>query len=397
MLPDQSLPQFRNVAPAELPDHLRNSAQRINSTRLARTIPNLQPTQRPRRKAPPNKSVLLFPSDKNGCGFYRTMIPFNYLTAKHEFDATTLYAFVFDMNFIARTKWLRFQRQVTNAQLRVIKEYKKVIRQTKSSAKIAYEIDDLVHEIEMSNIIAYQFYTKTRRDNLIEIMKMSDTVTVSTEFLKDYYEEKFNIDNIVVIPNFLPKFLWADKGKRDKRAAGKKPRVLWAGSASHVGKGGDLEFLIPLIKKTKDEFEWVFFGVMPPELDGMGLEFHSWADFWSYPAALDAIDADVALCPIKDTVFNYAKSDLKVLEYSALNMPSICSSIGEGMGPYDMHEGICAVENNSDDWYQAIKAVVTDDAVHQNFLDVGRNILEERWLENDNNIQHYLDVYGETE
>lgn len=393
-LPNAAIP-FGDVPPAELPSHLRGSGQRLNMTppQQMQSVPRQQ--RQVQVPATNRKSILSFPSDKNGCGFYRTIIPFNYLISKHEYDITELFTFVFDLNYITRAGSIRFQRQVTDAQIKVMSEYRKVITKCKSDTKLIYEVDDLVHEIEPSNIIAYQFYTNSRKNNLVSGMNMCDKVTVSTDFLKDYYQDKFNVRNIHVIPNYLPKFLWGDKGKRDKSSKeGEKPRILWAGSASHVGKGGDLEFLMPLIKKTKKEFQWVFFGVLPPELTGQPeYEFHEWADFWSYPAALDAINADLAICPIKDTIFNYAKSDLKVLEYTALGLPSISSAIGNGLGPYDMIPGICTVDNDADNWYQAIKDMAESKDVRDTFLAAGQNELNQRWLENPANTKKYLEVY----
>lgn len=392
-LPNLGLPGgiHGGVPPATLPPHLARSATRINSMPQTRQV-----VQQPRENKPAKtrKSIISFPSDRNGCGFYRTILPFNYLISKYEYDCSELFAFNFDLNFIVRSSTLRFQRQVTDAQVRVMREYKKVITNSKSECQMVYEIDDLVHEIEISNIVVYQFYTDIRKQNMLEAMKLANTVTVTTDFLKEYYEDKFGINNIKVIPNYLPKFLWLDKGMRDKSKSGKKPRILWAGSASHVGKGGDLEFLIPLIKKTNKEFQWVFFGVIPPELkDKPEYEFHTWADFWSYPHALDQINADVALCPIKDTVFNYAKSDLKVLEYTALNIPCVCSSIGNGMGPYDLINGITTVKNDADEWYNAIKKLATDESARKEHMTAANAELNSRWLEDENNIKKYLEVY----
>ena len=383
-------PSLGGPPPATLPPHLARSATRIQNT------PGLHVDRQPREKVPSKtrRSIVSFPSDRNGCGFYRTILPFNYLVSKYEYDCTEMFSFNFDLNCITRSTCLRFQRQVTDAQIQVMKEYKKVIKNSKSTCNLIYEIDDLVHEIEMSNIVAYQFYTKSRKQNMIDAMNICDTVTVTTDFLKEYYVDKFNIKNIKVIPNYLPKFLWADKGKREKRNKGTKPRILWAGSASHVGRGGDLEFILPLIKKTKDEFQWVFFGVIPPELRGHPeYEFHNWADFWSYPHALDQINADVALCPIKDTIFNYAKSDLKVLEYTALNIPCVSSTIGNGMGPYDLIDGITTVENRADLWYNAIKELSTNDTKRKNHMDAANKELNSRWLESDTNINKYLEIY----
>jgi hypothetical protein len=349
--------------------------------------PNLQ--QQPK----PDTAIISFPSDKNGCGYHRTYIPFDYLHSKYNFNITNMSEFLFDLNYISKSKYIRFQRQVTEAQKKVIYEYKKILARTQSPCKLIYDLDDVVHEIQPSNIIAYQFYTETKRNNLLYIMKMVDKVTFSTRYLQDYYKDKFGIDNSVVIPNFLPRFLWDGKGQRNKRGKGNKPRILWTGSASHIGKGGDLEFLLPLIKKTKDEFEWVFFGTMPPELIGK-YEFHQWTDFYSYANTLDNINADVALCPVADNSFNYGKSDLKLLEYSAVGLPAIYSSIGSGIGPYDLNDGLCTVVNQEGLWYDAIKSLTTDETKWKNHLAAGKKELNRRWLEDEVNINLYRNLFA---
>jgi hypothetical protein len=342
----------------------------------------------------PPVSILSYPSDKNGCGYYRTLIPLGFLGCAHNYNINNSFEFMYDLNYIVRSNYIRFQRQVTGEQLKIVAEYRGVIAKSQARTKLCYELDDVVHEISPSNIIAWQFYTESRKLNMLKIMKMCDTVTFSTQFLKDYYSERFDINNSVVVPNFLPKFLWGDKGKRNKRGKGSKPRILWAGSASHMGKDGDMEFLLPYIKKTRKDYEWVFFGVRPQSAEFDFVEFHSWADFYSYPAALDSIDADICICPIADTAFNYGKSDLKLLEYSALNIPAVYSSIGNGIGPYDLVDGTLTVENNIDLWHSAIQKLLTDETEYQNRLEAGKAELKTRWLEDTANINKYKSVYA---
>jgi glycosyltransferase involved in cell wall biosynthesis len=342
-----------------------------------------------------NTVVLNYPSDKNGCGYYRSIIPFGYLTSKGNFDSPFLFGFNFDLGFIQRANWIRFQRQVTDAQKTIVNEYRNIIKKYNFQTKIAYDIDDLVHEIEECNILAYQYYTQSRKDNLIELFKASDLVTFSTQFLKDYYEERHGITNSHVVPNFLPKFLWGNCGKRqDKYNRGKngKLKILWTGSSSHIGKGGDLEFLVPLIEKTLNEFEWVFLGTCPIQLLGK-VEFIDWEDFYAYPQALDAVNADIGIVPVKDHIFNLGKSDLKLLEYTAIGLPSVCSSIGGGMGPYDLVKGIYTVENKVDAWYQALKELQNDEGLRKKYLESAQEELNKRWLENKENTDLYLNLY----
>lgn len=347
---------------------------------------------------PASTRVINFPSDKNGCGLLRSVVPFNYLSLKFEWDSTFMYQFVFDLNLIASSSWIRFQRQCTENQIKCIREYRKFIDKVRMSdkskvtSKLCYELDDLVHGIEPHNILAYQFYTPSRRQNVVDIMRICNLVTFSTQFLKDFYDREFGIRHSVVIPNFLPKFLWNPDFTIDKRANKKKPVVFYAGSASHFGKGGDVEFLLPMIEATTDEFEWVFMGVCPPNLKGK-VTFVPWVNFYDFAITIQKIKADVAIAPISDSIFNLGKSDLKFLEYSACNIPCICSTIGGGKGPYDIIKCQNLVENDVDSWYQSIKDMATNETRRKETLEMQQRVVNTRWLENDGNLEYYKKAF----
>jgi hypothetical protein len=107
---------------------------------------------------------------------------------------------------------------------------------------------------------------------------------------------------------------------------------------------------------------------------------------------MDDVDADIAIAPIADSEFNYAKSDLKLLEMSAIGLPTICSAIGNKQGPYDLVPNATTVRNTTDEWYQAIKSM-EDPATRFQCLEAGQAELQRRWLEDPKNHQLYLDVY----
>lgn len=346
----------------------------------------------------PLNSILSFPSDKNGCGMYRTIVPFQYMSTVKNWNSSFVYQFIFDLNLIRGTNYIRFQRQCTENQKRCVLEYRRCIDASRAGCKIVYELDDIVHGIEPHNILAYQFYTKTRRDNVLDMMRMSHMVTFSTKFLKHFYEREHGIKNSVVLPNFLPKFLWKPDPTISKRPNKSKPVVMWAGSASHVGPGGDLEFLIPMIEATVDEFEWLFVGCLPPVLnkyrDQGKISFVDWAPFFSYPSMMQSLKADVALSPIKDSLFNYAKSDLKYVEYSAMNIPTIASTIGNKIGPYDLTNCPNLVKNDPDAWYEKIKELTASKEKQDFAIQKGHEYIKNRWFENEENVSLYLKTYA---
>ena len=48
------------------------------------------------------------------------------------------------------------------------------------------------------------FDTEEVRQNCIDIINMVDEVTVTCDFMKRLYQEKTGLQNITVIPNFVP-------------------------------------------------------------------------------------------------------------------------------------------------------------------------------------------------
>jgi glycosyltransferase involved in cell wall biosynthesis len=102
----------------------------------------------------------------------------------------------------------------------------------------------------------------------------------------------------------------------------------------------------------------------------------------------------MALAPIVDNEFNLAKSDLKILEYSALGLPTIASSIGNKRGPYDLIPGLKTLDNNADAWYSAIMDWYKNPEEAKKHLEAGQLELSKRWLENESNIGLYRKVYA---
>jgi hypothetical protein len=83
-----------------------------------------------------------------------------------------------------------------------------------------------------------------------------------------------------------------------------------------------------------------------------------------------------------------------MLEYTALGFPGVYSSIGEGLGPYDLVKGLTCVKNVEDDWYQAIKGLVSNQGTWDNALNAGKAELANRWLEDEKNIKIYNDLHS---
>jgi len=139
----------------------------------------------------------------------------------------------------------------------------------------------------------------------------SDFVTVTTDYLKQFYHDHYGVplENILAIPNLLPKYLFGDRYDPDKKIEQfkrfkAKPRIGVVSSLSHfnvdnvrITKEGlavrmqkdengiekwfdekknevkfedtekitdDFDEISQMVRDTVEDFQWVCFGYCPP-------------------------------------------------------------------------------------------------------------------------------------
>jgi glycosyltransferase involved in cell wall biosynthesis len=327
-----------------------------------------------------------FVADKNGAGYYRTIWPMEIAQTYMQKNFGIWQTYIYEPSALAIAKVIRFQRQCTDNQKQAFDFYQRMRQVEGVNYKIVYELDDALNDIEPYNEVAYKFYDDKLKNNAIDMMKRSDVVTFSTDYLKKLYVDKYglNPDQVKVIKNYIPQFMWNLPSKGGFDLKGRKPRVLWWGSASHTFKGGDMTFLIDMIRKTKDEYDWVFVGCIPSELEDLKaskeIEVHPWVPIYALANYLYYnVRADICLAPIKDNTFNKCKSDLKLVEGAALGIPVITSAFKDS--PYNEHS-LLNIENNADAWKATIDYVIGDSEeymkiVQQQYTTIRNN----RWLE----------------
>jgi hypothetical protein len=161
----------------------------------------------------------------------------------------------------------------------------------------------------------------------------------------------------------------------------KRPRVGWAGAAQHLH---DLRLIARVVEATSGEFEWVFFGLCPPEMREWVAEVHPMVPVARFPARLARLGFDVAIAPLVDHPFNRAKSSLKLLEYGALALPVVASDIE----PY-RNAPVTHVGDDQEAWIEALRAIARSP-------DRGRaqgNALR-RWVEDTGTLERQLPAWA---
>lgn len=337
-------------------------------------------------------------ADNSGCGFYRMHWPELLLNSKSGYFISNMKKMVINNpEFYEGTSVVRIQRQVSDNQFKLVKHLRQLC--DRHNVRLSYEIDDIpfIEDIPKYNRNRKSYDNPRLRQNILDMMNMSDEVTVTNKFFRDYLKEKLNHDRITVIPNYIPKF-WMDnfydedKLKQNYNKNKKKPRILYAGSGSHYDGSGrvkdDFSDIIPLVKKTYKEFSWVFFGGISRELIPLykegKIEFHNWAHVMQYPYKFRDLKINLAIAPLLDNNFNRAKSDIKYMESAAFGIPCIC----QDMSTYERAK---YKFNTPDDLYGQIKSLTKDAGVYMNACRGTYQQKPDFWLEN--NLDKWEEFY----
>jgi glycosyltransferase involved in cell wall biosynthesis len=196
---------------------------------------------------------------------------------------------------------------------------------------IINDLDDWYWGLDPSNDAFLSSHPKTNprenRDHYKKVLASSNVVTVSTQYLADRIKSFVHcpiivLENTVDIARFTP-HIHTDSSV---------PVVGWVGATSH--RSSDLEIMKgiinPLLANNEIKFQHSgHYSHAPSVANKLGLHEDQ-------VTVLDAVDAkkypslltmDVGIAPLRDTPFNHAKSDIKLLEYSASGIPWVGSSL----------------------------------------------------------------------
>jgi hypothetical protein len=337
--------------------------------------------------------------DLMGCGFLRIIFPHivasQYRKDNVSFEAYYNSYFVRDHQFYKPFTAVQFQRAATKAHVDVIKDFRKNFRnQTKTA--IYYEIDDLLMDINKWNY-AHDYY-KELKPYIIECMKLSDGLIVSTDKLKEVYSE-FN-SNITISPNHLPKFMWGDiKPKHERFNEKEKVKILYHGSDNHFAtkhliekgiNGGDFDpKLINFIKKTVDKYDWIFLGGFPAELEPVKnkIRHDRFCSIFQFPFKLKSYNADIGIAPLFPCIFNQSKSNIKLLEYTAVGVPAVCQDI-------DPYKKAAIKESDPEAFIGQIERLAEDVDVRRKTYKKQKELMGSSvFWESGNNIKNYINSF----
>lgn len=370
----------------------------VNVQKPAPKSDKITPKSRP-READMTRCINYY-ADFSGCGFWRMIWPEHVMNAYQKACAHGSTVMVTDEKFYTNVKCVRVQRQATPSQLKFFKFLKKLGE--KMGFSVVYEIDDVVfHEdIPGYNKFRGAFDDTDIKNATIEMMQLADEVTVTCDYMKQYYHTKTGQKNITKIPNYPPRF-WLDQYdesmiEQSYNKRKRKPRILYAGSGAHfdvdniVGQQDDFAHVIKTVRKTVNKYQWVFVGAFPNGLRDLviskKIEYYPWTSLYEYPRLIQKLRPNLMVAPLIDNIFNRCKSDLKYIEGCAFGTPAIC-------------QDMCTYENavykfkTGDEMVDQIDGLMRDKSTYMKAVRNGRQLIETRWLEHPDNIGKYVELY----
>ena len=352
---------------------------------------------------PPEMDVprsLNYYADYSGCGHWRMIWPEHLLNAYQKSIIHGSSVMIVDERYYAGVNTVRIQRQATEQQLKFMKYLRDLT--LKKGIRLVYEIDDicLSEDIPDYNKFKFAFDNKKIRDAIIQMMELTDEMTVTCDFMKEYYMSKTNHSKVTVIPNYMPKFWIGNhyspkKIENDFRRNVRKPRILYAGSGAHfdvsnkVDQQDDFEHVNRVIAQTTDIFQWVFLGGYPMSLTSLvkagKIEFHKWTALYDYPDQLYNLNVNCMVAPLRDNIFNKAKSNLKYMEACALGIPIAC-------------QDMCTYADaqikftTGDEMIDCIRDIVSGTGAYMQKSASHRRYAEGMWLED--HVDTYRELYN---
>jgi glycosyltransferase involved in cell wall biosynthesis/SAM-dependent methyltransferase len=186
-------------------------------------------------------------------------------------------------------------------------------RRWQGRTNLVYEADDNLLEPDPSGLPAW--LDDTIQETVTECLRMASLVTVSTEPLAEVFRP--HNPNVAVLPNCIHEDMLTIQRPRNEQVT-----VGWAGGATHLQDIALIqEPLTTILDKT------------PAGLHFLGMDYRSlfagrgrWTgwqpDIWDY---YQAVDFDIALCPLEPTAFNACRTPIKALEMAALGIPVVAS------------------------------------------------------------------------
>jgi len=305
--------------------------------------------------------VALLSSDPSGqlqsCGYIRGYLPLTHPSLRNSIQLTvatpcSALGLEGDVLLVQRT---------TVPNLQIAQELVDSCRA--NNIQLVYETDDDLFNVPANHPENYFYQPFFEAANYV--IQHASVVLVSTPALRRRLQTLHA--DIRIIPNALDERLWLTDTRRRTKDPTQPVRILYMGTKTHVD---DLLMLEQPFRELKDEFGAVI------ELDVIGIVPDNHRRDWfnvvpvpdgesgSYPLFVNWLRGinrwDIGIAPLVDNDFSRCKSYIKYLDYAALELAGVFTSIGVFDGVVNHGETGLLVNNEPTAWKDALRSLIQD-------------------------------------
>jgi glycosyltransferase involved in cell wall biosynthesis len=325
-------------------------------------------------------------ADDQGCGYYRMGLPLREL-GRHGHDTQVS---------ISRTGYEKTADVIVGQ--RVCNpgpaSWWRALAALPTSARplMVYEIDDDLLGIHPSNDLAFPYFQDPgRRADILSAIAVSDLVTVTTPHLANVVRSWVpSGPPVAVVPNAIPESLLEPR-------TGRRGDVLgWAGSATHRPDFMEAGSQVARFLRRNPDVQWHSIGAdyLPGKRRPGQERFTPWTK--GVENYYQTVDFTVGLAPLADHSFNLSKSPLKALEYGAMGIPVVASSVGP-YSSYVVHGVTGLLVRQSHEWGTYLRRLFDNPGERAKMGELARrqaraNTIESQWTVWERTYKEALDA-----
>ncbi len=232
--------------------------------------------------------------------------------------------------------------------------------------KIIYDFDDAIWLPNTSNENALASFLK-QHGKVKSICRLSFKISCGNLYLKEF-AEKFN-PFAIVNPTTIDTTHLHNPARYNVQKRQDIITIGWTGSHSTLKY---LNILLPVFKKLESKFpnQWrlLIIADKPPDLNLGSIEFKQWSKETEIE---DLLQLDIGIMPLPDDEWAKGKCGFKALQYLALEIPALVSSVGVNKSIVDhgINGYLCTTEN---EWLYYLEELLFDESLRKNMGRDGR-------------------------
>lgn len=316
-------------------------------------------------------SIFFLGSGSRSIVYQRALIPSKYLAKAKAANCNVMFA-KFTKELIDWADVVVFQR-VGGRSMEALVRYCRMV-----GIATVFDIDDDVFNYPEAK--EYEA-TDTERveENIRNMMQLVDIIVVTEEKIKESAQEH-TITPIEVVKNYIDIEMWDAPKKKNYI----QPDFIigWAGGHFH---SEDLKIIEEPMRRILHKHPNVKFVTVGDKIDSLAGEFpeqvifYEFTDVAEFPDLMHKLKFSIGLAPLSESDFSNARSNIRLLHYSLLGIPTIASNFGPYARAFEDDYPMITVANTVEAWEAAINKLIADPGIGEYYGTAAREAVEQKY------------------